>query len=92
MGYGMEYEIYAFGRWALVNIALLFFWNFIASRLVPPLPEVWPASVEVERKPMAMRKLHRYIITFAIICELMLIIDSLALFTSALTRYGLANP
>lgn len=88
----MEYDIYAFGRWALANITLLFFWNFIASRLVSPLREVWPESVAVERKPMPMRKLHRYIIIFAVTCELFLIIDSLALFTSALTRYGLATP
>lgn len=83
-------EFYEFGRWALVNIALIAFWQFIASRLVAPLRETWPASVEVERKPMVDRKLHRYIITFAVICELMLMADSLALITSALTRYGWA--
>ncbi|MDB5700757.1 MAG: hypothetical protein JWL66_956 [Sphingomonadales bacterium] len=87
----MNQAFFEFGRWALVNLALIGFWQFIASRLVSPLREVWPASVDVERKPMADRKLHRYIITFAIVCELCLMVDSIALITSALTRYGWAQ-
>jgi hypothetical protein len=87
----MSLAIYEFGRWTVVNVALVVFWYYIASRLVPPLRDAWPASVESERTPMTFPPLHRGIIIFAVICEVFLMVNSIALITSALTRYGWAK-